>query len=183
MAKLAANVYGEALFEVASQEVGAMDTLWTQAEFIRNTIHANPALDQLLAHPGITKAQKQDMMREVFHESIGAVMEGFLYIVIAKERYAHLSAMLDVFITKIKEAKKIGTALVTTPLPLSEEQKAQLMKRLLATTSFEKIHIEYALDPSLIGGIVIRMKDRVVDASVKTRLGNLTKQLMDIQIA
>jgi F-type H+-transporting ATPase subunit delta len=183
MAKLAANVYGEALFEVAMQEAGAMDTLWTEAEFIKNTLDTNPAFDQLLTHPGITKKQKQDMIREVFHESISAVMEGFLFIVIAKERYAHLRAMLDVFITKIKEAKKIGTALVTTPLPLSEEQKAQLLKRLLATTSFETINIDYALDPSLIGGIVIRIKDRVVDASVKTRLNNLTKQLMDIQIA
>ena len=82
----------------------------------------------------------------------------------------------------MKEVKKIGVAHVTTALELTDEQKEQIVKRLLETTAYESFEMTYAVDKSLIGGMVIRIGDRVVDSSIKTKLYELSKDLKKIQV-
>ena len=84
--------------------------------------------------------------------------------------------------TIAKEEKKIGTAFVTTAVALSDAQKSAVEKRLLETTRYESFEMNYSVDESLIGGMVIRIGDRVVDSSIKTKLYELSKQLRSIQI-
>ena len=62
-------------------------------------------------------------------------------------------------------------------------EKADVEKRILDTTSFKKLEMNYSIDKSLIGGMVIRIGDRVVDTSIKTKLAELTKELNKIQLA
>jgi len=73
-------------------------------------------------------------------------------------------------------------ASVTTPRPLNEEQKAKVEQRLLETTSHKQMEMHYAVDETLIGGMVIRIGDRVVDSSVSAKLYELTEELMHIQL-
>ena len=82
----------------------------------------------------------------------------------------------------MKEEQKIGIAYVTSAVELTEEQKEQVRAKLLATTPYLSMEMHFAVDSGLIGGMVIRMKDRVVDSSVRTKLKDLTKQLLQIQI-
>ena len=63
-----------------------------------------------------------------------------------------------------------------------EDQKAAVEKRLLATTKYVKFEMHYDVDAALIGGMVIRIGDRVVDSSVKTKLYDLTRELSKIQL-
>ena len=72
---------------------------------------------------------------------------------------------------------------MTTAAALREEQKAQIEQKLLQTTSYKKMEMHYGVDGSLIGGMVIRIGDRVVDSSIKTKLSELTRQLMKIQLS
>ena len=90
--------------------------------------------------------------------------------------------MLRDMISEAKEYKGIGIAKVTTPLALTPQQRARVEEKLLATTGYRELEVEYAIDASLIGGIVIRIGDRVLDASVRTQLDGLQKELMQIQI-
>ena len=68
-------------------------------------------------------------------------------------------------------------------MELSDKQKADVEKRILDTTSFKKLEMNYSIDKSLIGGMVIRIGDRVVDTSIKTKLAELTKELNKLQLA
>ena len=90
--------------------------------------------------------------------------------------------VLDYFIDCVKEYKNIGTAYVTSAMELSEAQKAAVEKRLLETTKYVKFEMHYAVDSALIGGMVIRIGDRVVDSSVRTKLNDLTRELSKIQL-
>ena len=110
-------------------------------------------------------------------------MMGFLRIVIEKGRQSELEAIFSYFIAKVKEYKKIGLAHVTSAVELSDAQKKQIEARLLATTVYESLETEYTVDESLIGGLVIRIGDRVVDSSIKTRLYEMKKELMKIQLS
>ena len=82
----------------------------------------------------------------------------------------------------MKEFKKIGTAYVTTPMELSDEAKKKVEKRLLETTGYVKFEMIYDVDASLIGGMVIRIGDRVVDSSIKHKLSEISRQLNKIDV-
>ena len=108
---------------------------------------------------------------------------GFLTIMIDKERQNNIIETFEYFTARVKEYKNIGVVTVATPMELSETQKEELVKKLLATTKYVKLEVDYKIDESLIGGMVIRIGDRVVDSSIKTKLSELTKDLTKIQLA
>ena len=71
----------------------------------------------------------------------------------------------------------------TSSTKLTKKQKDAIVKRLLEITEYESFEVEYEVDESLIGGLVIRIDDRVVDSSIKTKLANMAKALNQIQLA
>lgn len=84
---------------------------------------------------------------------------------------------------KVKEYKKIGVVYVTTAVQLTQSQKDDVEKRLLETTSYTKFEMNYTVDAGLIGGMVIRIGDRVVDSSIKSKLDAMSRELLKIQLA
>ena len=121
-------------------------------------------------------------MENVFKGRISEELLGFLHLVVTKDRYSQINEILDYFVDEVKAAKGIGIAMVTTPTPLSESQKKDVEKRLLETTAFKKMEMHYDIDEELIGGMVIRIGDRVVDSSVRTKLDKLQRELLTLQI-
>jgi len=65
---------------------------------------------------------------------------------------------------------------------LSPEQKAAVEAKLLETSGYRKMEMHFDTDAALIGGMVIRIGDRVVDSSIRTKLDGLTRQLLQIQL-
>lgn len=183
MAKLVSGIYGEALFETAMEEGGDRAAeLLGELETIRTILEQNPQFNELMKHPGIPKPEKLSIIQTVFQGRISAELESFLEIVVEKDRYKELPAIFADYEAKVKEQQKIGTAYVTTAVSLTEEQRKAVEQRLLDTSGYLKMEMHFGEDPSLIGGMVIRVGDRVVDSSIRTRLDSLTKQLLKIQL-
>ena len=181
MAKLVSKTYGEALFELAVEE-NKTTVLMEEIQGLQDVLAENPELDKLMKHPGIPKQDKLKVVENVFKGRVSDELTGFLEIVIAKERYGELQAIFSYFIDKVKEIQKIGVAYVTTAVELNEAQKANVKKKLLETTSYLSMEMHYDVDTSLIAGMVIRIGDRVVDSSIRTKINELTKQLLQIQL-
>ena len=110
-------------------------------------------------------------------------MTGLLVIMVSKDRQAKIVDTLKYFEEKVKEYKKIGVVSVSTARPLSDEQKERVESRLRDTTDYVSFEITYNVDESLIGGMVIRIGDRVVDSSIKTKIDEIAKNLKKIQLA
>lgn len=182
MAKLVSKVYGDALMEVAldGQKV---DALYEEAKALDGIWEENPELAALLDNPKVVKEEKQELLGKVFRDRLSTEMFGFLTTIVEKGRHKEIRQILAYFIGQVKEYKKIGTAHVASAVALSDAQKAQVKERLLETTQYVDFEILYTVDPSLIGGMVIRIGDRVVDSSIKTQLYELQKKLYDIQLA
>lgn len=182
MAKLAAQTYGESLFELALEEE-KLDLFLKEAEFIQQILTENEDLVKLMTHPKISKEEKQNVVENIFKSNVSDEITGFLVIVIKKGRFKEIKSILSYFIARVKEYKKIGVAFVTTAVELREEQKQALVKRLIETTEYETMEMNYTVDSSLIGGMIVRIGDRVVDSSIKHKLSNLTRDLLKIQLA
>lgn len=182
MAKLVCTTYGDALFDVAV-ESGGVDGLLEDAVLVTDAFRNNKDLGKLLNNPKIEKEDKKKVISDIFGQYVSKDMQGLLELMVSKQRHNDIVGTLEYFTDRVREHKNIGRAWVTTAAPLSVEQKDAIEKRLLETTKYIEFEINYNIDESLIGGIVIRIGDRVFDSSIKSQLDNLTKQLKKIQLS
>ncbi|MBR6257881.1 MAG: F0F1 ATP synthase subunit delta [Lachnospiraceae bacterium] len=177
MAKLIAGTYGEALFSLACEE-NKIDSLYEEVMSLENILAQNPDLTVLMNHPKVTKEEKQKVIEEVFAGRASGELTGFLNLLLQKDRYAQLPAILKYFEARVKEYKGIGVAYVTSAMELSQARKKEIEEKLISTTSYKSMEMNYSVDESLIGGLVIRIGDRVVDSSIKTKLEGLKRELI-----
>ena len=153
MAKLISKTYADALFELAIEE-----------------------------NQTVSFRQEVERLENIFRGRIDNELLGFLIIIVDKDRYGKIEEILDTFIAEVKEYNHIGTVDVTTAVDLSVQEKEDIEKRLLDTTDYEQIECNYTVDPTLIGGMIIRIGDRVVDSSIRTKLDKMERELMAIQL-
>lgn len=181
MAKLISKTYGDALFELAVEE-NKVDDLQEEIGQLQKILQENGDFGRLMTHPKINKDEKIKVVTDVFKGRISDELLGFLTIIISKDRYQEIDGILEYFLTEVKKYKGIGVATVTTAVPLREEQRRKVEQRLLDTTDYKSMEIHYKQDAALIGGMVIRIGDRVVDSSISTKLNELQKELLKVQI-
>lgn len=181
MAKLVSKTYGDALFSVAVEE-NRVDAFAEEAKGLATVFSENQDLQKLMDNPKIIKEDKIKLIEETFTSHVSKEIIGLIALLISKGHSKDISSVFDYFIALVKEEKKIGTAFITTAVELADAQKSAVEKRLLETTRYETFEMNYSVDESLIGGMVIRIGDRVVDSSIKTKLYELSKQLRSIQI-
>lgn len=182
MAKLAEKTYGDALFELAVEN-GKTDIYFDEAKDILCSLEDNDELFKLYNHPKITKEEKIKVTENIFKGRISDDLTGFLVLMINKDRQNSIKETLDFFVARVKEYKKIGVAYVTTAVRLNEAEKKSIVDKLISTTDYVEFEMNYKVDKSIIGGMIIRIGDRVVDSSIKTQLYNISKELYNIQLA
>lgn len=181
MAKLVDKTYGEALFQLAL-ESSSVDRLFDEAKAVLKVFQNNADIKKFLNHPKISKEEKTAFIENVFNDRVSDDFTGFMLIVIKKDRQNEIEDILEYFIEKIKEYKKIGIVSVKSATELTDEQKDRLVNRLLEITEYKTFEIDYAVDSTLLGGMIIRIGDRVVDSSIKTKINSLSRNLYNIQL-
>lgn len=182
MAKLISKTYGEALFELAVEE-NKTDSFAEEVQGLSRIFAENKELEKFLNHPKIAKEEKIQVVENIFRGRLSDELTGFLKLILVKDRQAELPKILSYFTDKVKEWKKVGVAHVKTAIPLSEAQKQEILEKLLATTSYQEMEMHYQVDEALIGGMIVRIGDRVVDSSIRTKLEEMKRRLMKIQLA
>ena len=171
MAKLVSKVYGDALFE-AARDCGKMDEIFEEVQSIGVILEENAELQKILGNPRVMREDKEQMIETIFRGRVSNEIVELMKLMIEKGRYSKIDSVFEYFIGLVKEEKKIGIAYIATAVELSEAQ----------TTKYESFEMNYQVDASLIGGMVIRIGDRVVDTSIKTKLYELSKSLKKIQV-
>lgn len=176
MAKLVSKVYGDAYVSVVSEKNNLIDAL-EEIKSVKNILLENVEIIELLDSPKMDDEEKIDFIKGIFENHISVDSLGFLLTIIEKKRQAELIPILDYVIDCVKELLLIGKATVTTALPLYDSKKERIVDELLKSSHYKSLEVEYVVDESIIGGIVIRIGDRVVDSSVKTRIDKMRKML------
>ncbi|MCR5595262.1 MAG: ATP synthase F1 subunit delta [Lachnospiraceae bacterium] len=181
MAKLVSSTYADALFELAIEKNKTGE--WKEEiEAVKAILQENPQFNELMVHPRILKEEKLKLAEEAFAGKADPEIVGLIRIVIEKDRYTQIEAIFDEFINLVKEREGIGTAWVTTAKELSAAQKQAVEKKLLDTTDYKAMEVNYDIDEDVIAGMIIRIGDRVVDSTVRTRLNGLTRNLLQAQV-
>jgi F-type H+-transporting ATPase subunit delta len=181
MAKLISKTYGDALLEIANEEK-KVDLLLEEVTAVMEILKDNPEFSKLMNNPRISVDEKQTVMSNVFEGRISKELMGFFSMIVNKGRYDHIDEILTYFQDEVKKIKGIGVAFVTTPLELSDAQKKNVEKKLLDTAGFKQMEMHYDIDPSLVGGMRIRIGDRVVDSSIHTKILKMQQDMMKVMV-
>jgi F-type H+-transporting ATPase subunit delta len=181
MAKLISKTYGDALLEIAKEEK-KVDLLLEEVTAVMAILKDNPEFSKLMNNPRISVDEKQTVMSNVFEGRISNELMGFFSMIVNKGRYDHIDEILTYFQDEVKKIKGIGVAYVTTPLELSDAQKKNVEKKLLDTAGFKQMEMHYDIDSELVGGMRIRIGDRVVDSSIHTKILKMQQDMMKVMV-
>lgn len=177
MAKLVDKTYGQALFELSVEE-NKVDELAGQTEILSDLFRENPGFLDILNHPQISKEEKLQVIKDCFDGKMDDDLTGFLTTIVEAGRQKFIPSILDYFIQAVKTHKHIGTAYVTTAAELSMEHRQAVERRLLEITDNLSYEMHFDVDPALIGGMIIRIGDKVVDSSIRGKLERLSHSLL-----
>lgn len=181
MAKLVSKVYGDALFSLALEE-GNLDEIWEEVKMLAIALKENDEFTGIMTHPEMTREKGLALLDEAFQGKLSDVMMGFLQVLVKKGRFNEILPVLDYFQRQAKEYNKIGVVDVTTPIALTGEQKTGIEEKLTQTSGYQSLEMNYIVNPDLLGGIRIRIGDRVVDNSIQTKLEEMTRSLSKVRV-
>lgn len=154
-----------------------------EVEAVLDVLKENEEYIKIIGYPRIPVEEKKAMIESAFKDKVSDDMVGFLTVIVEKGRFSKIEEILNYFVERVHEAEKIGTAEIKSAVELSEAQKKAVEDKLLTTTQYKKIIAKYSVDESLIGGMVIRIGDRIVDSSVKTKLETMARDLSKVRLS
>ncbi|MBM7853733.1 F-type H+-transporting ATPase subunit delta [Desulfohalotomaculum tongense] len=171
-----ARRYAQALYEIAVANNG-LDALEAELKAVNAVIEGEQGLQKILFHPQITTAEKKQVVSQLFEGRVSETTINFLYLIVDRHREAYLSDIVEEFINQANEARNRVDAEVISAKELTAEQKKSLAG-VLNRLAGKEVSPEYKVDASLIGGLVVRIGDKVIDGSVKHKLESLKQSLM-----
>jgi len=174
-----ARRYALALFKSAN---GKLDDYFSEAKELLALWQAEPNFPRLLLAPHLLTEEKRAFLERFFTGRVEPVWLGFFTLLIDKGRIGAFPQIAENFILMAEEAKGIVRARVQTALPLSSREAENLKTKLEKKTG-KQVLILPEVKPELLGGMVVILKDQIVDGSVRQRLRELREQLLAVKVA
>jgi F-type H+-transporting ATPase subunit delta len=170
---IAGRRYAIAAMEIARAD-GAFDQ-WAEALQALDVLTSDRRLVEGMQGDGMTDERFQAIVRRVYPE-IGEKQLNLFRLLRRKNRLALGPSIASFFRELLDEERGVARAVVTTAVDIDEETLRSVARRLVEATG-KQVVVEKRVDPSIIGGVMVRMGDQMVDGSVRTRLRSLRSQL------
>jgi F-type H+-transporting ATPase subunit delta len=173
MASSAAKRYAEAVFEVA-QEKGALDA-WQHDLSLLNDLMSNPQAAAFFANPNVTPAHKRQIVDEVLADAQPEA-RNLAHLLVERHRMELVPDIYQDYSDAHLAAQGIAVADVTTAEPLGKEEQ-ELVRAQLGRIVGKEIRLRLHTDPAIIGGVIARVGDMLIDGSVVNQLRRLRTRL------
>jgi F-type H+-transporting ATPase subunit delta len=171
---VAHRIYARALFE-AAQDKGRLDTVREELEDVVHALDNVPELSALLENPEIESHVKAGVLDQVLGGG-DELVRNFVRLVVEKGRAPEIREIAAEFETLVAGEQRILDVELTTAHPLTETEFGRILGR-IELASGRKVQASRAVDPDLIGGIVLQAGSMRLDASVRGRLERLRQSL------
>ncbi len=167
-------LYGKALLGAAGQDVDHI--VWELECVVKECLDAHPSLADAFESPRVSVERKESMLNGIFGGRVHPTLLNFMKVLCRRGRLGNLrSIQLTATELRQEQTGKLRV-LVTSAKPLDDGQRHEISERLRQTQGKEPVLVEM-VDESLMGGIVIRIGDRVLDGSVRGKLAAIGQQV------
>lgn len=173
----AAKLYSQALFELCLENSN-LDEVYNDLNQCRKIFDENPDFIELLYSPLVLTEEKKKIIDKVFGTE--GVVHDFICVVTEKSRIRYFGKITDAFNELYDEHYGIAEMTVVTSVPLKPEAREKLLRK-LEEKSGKKVKLTEEVDSSIIGGVVLKTKDSLIDGSIRGRLDALASELQSTQ--
>ena len=176
---LVADRYASALFDLSAEQ-GAVATVSEALQGFKKLLDESAEFRTLVTSPAFTAAEQTQALTKALHSAgVEGLAANFLRLVATKRRLHALPAIIDAFRRKEDEANGVARAeaIVAKPLAFAEEE---LLRQALTKASGKTINLDVKTDPSIIGGVIVKLGSRMVDASIKTKLSSIRTRMKEV---
>ena len=172
---LAAKRYAKALFEL-TKEADSLDKTEQDLQLIIKVIYEDEEIRKFLSHPQIAREMKKKIIASTFGENISKLTKNMLFQLIDNNRQEVLVEILNQYVKLANDYRGIIDVEAISVISLNETEKNRI------TESFKikfgkKVRLKNVIDSSIIGGMIIRIEDKVYDGSIKTKLQVMKRSL------
>jgi F-type H+-transporting ATPase subunit delta len=172
-----AETYGRALFELAKEADQADRVLEDLRELVQ-VFRDNPQLFSLLVNRTIDPVRREKTLNAVFSGRLSDLLLKFLLVLNKKQRFPEFTSIVLAYDRMLKASRGQVDVQVITARPLDAAQMSAVTDR-ISTAIGKKAVVHPKVDPSLIGGLKVRVGDKLIDGSVASRLRKLSRNLVD----
>lgn len=169
-----AQVYSRSLFEVAKEQ-GKLDVVREQLGQFADALDSDHDLQVFLFSPYFSTAEKEDGLHKVL-DGADPAFENFLRLLIEKHRMPVLFRIRRQFDERWQEENRLLPVQITSAVKLDDETVEHIRDRIAEQTD-RTIELTADVDPDILGGIVLRVGNSILDASIKNRLETLRRQV------
>jgi F-type H+-transporting ATPase subunit delta len=170
-----ASRYAKSLMDL-SIEKGQLEQVFADMQWLQAVCKSNRDFLILLRSPIITSDKKIKILNEIARNKLNGITATFNTLLIKKGRESNLPEIASAFISQYKAHKKIHILTLTTASPLSADVKTAIVQQVKATGGSETIELEERIDKGIIGGFVLQVGDKMIDASIAYDLKEIAKQ-------
>jgi len=170
------RLYAEAMLDLA-EERGLGDELLTELEDFVAFLGQNPKLEHFLASPLVDEEGRARVIEELFRGRASDLLVDSLQVINRKGRLGQIHAIAEAYRRAHRDLRGWVDAEVRTAVPLAEAQRTRLADSIAAFTGKKPTLIE-EVDPSLIGGMVVEVEGKKIDASLAFRLRSMSDALL-----
>ena len=168
--------YSKALFESALEEK-LIEEVRSDLEMIKIVCIGNPEIQDALINPLIEEYLKANLLREIFGGKVNQLTFKFLQLLSKKKRSGFLLEMIDNYLARILEYKNVLSGSLIAASTLDQNQIESIKQKIEEMTG-KAVQLTEHSDESMIGGFIVKIKDTVIDLSIKTQLDKLRTQLI-----
>ncbi|NND78129.1 MAG: ATP synthase F1 subunit delta [Flavobacteriales bacterium] len=168
-----AKRYAKSLLTLATEK-NAVEEIHADMHVISDAIADNRELEVLLKSPVVKSDKKSIILKQIFSSKISKVSSEFLEILVRKKREGIIEVIADEFEELYRRLNKITVAEVRTARTLDEETTSEIMN-IVQKMAHDTIELKEIIDPDIIGGFIIKVGDKQVDASVLRKLSDYRK--------
>jgi len=169
-----ARPYAAAVFKRAKETHATAK--WSQSLAFMSAVLKNEDISVVIDNPKVSKQRLSALMLDICQEHVNQENENFLKLLVLNNRLGLLPSIAELFEAYKAEDEGYVEVEISTAYTLSKDAK-QNVTTTLEKTLGKKIHMNVTVDKSLIGGILVRAGDRVIDGSIRGRLQQLAKRL------
>jgi F-type H+-transporting ATPase subunit delta len=160
-------------------ELDNLDQIRDELGFINETFKTHPEFYEVFRTPKINKEERKDIITNVFGDKVSKEVMNFMKILIDKRRGAAVSGIYSEYVTMVDEKKGVVKAVVESAIELTSEEQIALTEKLAKVTQRE-VRLTCVVKPEFIGGLIVRIGDKVIDGSVKSRLDIMKDNLAQL---
>ena len=175
--KRVASRYAKALLGLASER-NELDCVESELLTINSLLDASREFKLLLVNPVVKPDKKKSILQAIFQDGISELTLGFINILVTKGREPLLPEIVGEALSQLRLMKNIQTAEVRSATQLEDSTRAKILAE-VAKVHDGEIELNETVDPDLLGGFILKMDDKQIDASLKRQLSTLRRKLTE----